>query len=280
MAEEKTDVVEEQDNLVDVLNDFNAGKAPEQDASEETQEQAQERKEAVEYLIDNKFEDTPEGRAKLAKSYTELQSKTDKEKAQFNQKFQHYDRLDKLDTYLKENPEAVKLLQTKINQEKEQLKGPPAKPEGYDILDESIEGSESALWREEYNTWLIDQGRQAAAEEVNKYKQDIARQQMVQKDDQELTDLGLSDSDKKSFRKFLSDPGNLNNQTLVQIWKFLNGDGGIMPSGGSNATRKNLQTSAAAVSGNTPAAVTPQSEELDKFWDGIMNTTNRVSSKK
>ena len=277
MAEEnKAEQTDNQDNLIDVLEDFNNdNQAPEQDSSDETNQQAQERQDAVKYLIDNKFEDTPEGREKLAKSYTELQSKTDKDKAQFNQKFQHYDRLDKLDGYLKENPEAVKLLQTKISQEKEQLKGPPTKPEGYDILDEAIENSDSAKWRDDYNSWLVDQGRVAAQEEVQKYKNDIAKQSLIRKDDTELSELGLSDDDKKQFRTFLNDPGNLNNKTLVQIWKFLNGDGGVMPSG-ENSTRKNLQTSAAAISGKAPNAITPQSEELDKFWDGIMDTTNRV----
>tara|TARA_R110002110_G_scaffold116418_2_gene287919 strand:+ start:4712 stop:5563 length:852 start_codon:yes stop_codon:yes gene_type:complete len=275
MAEENKTEILEKDNLIDVLEDFNDGNAPARDESEETNKEAQERQEAVKYLIDNKFEDTPEGREKLAKSYTELQSKTDKDKAQFSEKSEHYGRLDKLDGYLKENPGAVKLLQSHISEEKEQLKGPPTKPDGYDILDEAIEGSESALWRDGYNTWLIDQGRVAAQEEVQNYKDDLAKQAVMRQDDEELSGLGLSDADKEEFRSFLTNPGNLTNETLVNIWKFLNSDGGVMPSG-KTATRKNLQTSAASVSGNTPSAITPQSEELDSFWDGIMDTTNRV----
>ena len=211
----------------------------------------------------------------MATAYKELQSKTDKEKSAFNQKFSHYERLDKLDNYLKEHPESVQLLQSKITEEKEQLKGPPPKPEGYDILDESIESTESATWRDEYNAWLIEQGRLAAANEVQQFKDDLASREMARQDDKELTDLGLNDADKGEFRKFLNDPGNLNNKTLVDVWRFLNGDGAVIPSGDNTAARKNLQTSAAAVQGNAPAAITPQSEELNKFWDGIMKTTNR-----
>lgn len=275
MANEKNTVENTEDNLIDVLSDFNTG-SESVASTEETTEQAQERQEAISYLIDNKFQDTPEGRTQLATAYKELQSKTDKEKAAFNQKFQHYDRLDKLDHYLKDHPESVKLLQTKINEEKEQLAGPPPKPDGYDILDEAIDNSESAQWRDQYNAWLIDQGRVAAAKEVQTFKDDLAHREMARQDDQELTNLGLDDGQKLQFRKFLSDPGNLNNKTLVDVWRFLHGDGAVIPSGGNTADRKNLQTSAAAVSGKAPSAITPQSTELNEFWDGIMNTTNRV----
>ena len=127
--EEKTVDTPQDDNLIDVLQDFNenAGLAPsssDYESAEESTQEAQDRTEAVEYLINNKFQDTPEGRQALAKAYTELQSKTDKEKAEFQTKSEHYTRLDKLDGYLKENPEAVKLLQSRIAEEKESLKGP------------------------------------------------------------------------------------------------------------------------------------------------------------
>ena len=276
MATEEKKVEQPEDNLIDVLDEFNAQGGSDVVAAEtESPEQAQERQEAISYLIDKKFKDTPEGREQLATAYKELQSKTDKEKTAFNQKFDHYERLDKLDGYLKEHPESVQLLQSKISEEKEQLKGPPNKPDGYDILDEAIDSTESAVWRDEYNAWLIEQGRLAAANEVQQFKDDLASQDFARRDDKELSDLGLDDGQKGEFRKFLNDPGNLNNKTLVDVWRFLNGDGAVMPSGDKAADRKNLQTSAAAVQGNSPTAISPQSEELNKFWDGIMKTTNR-----
>jgi len=275
MAKEEQNVEQSEDNLIDVLDEFNTQKEGSEGVSTETEEQAQDRQEAVAYLIDKKFQDTPEGREQLATAYKELQSKTDKEKVAFNQKFEHYERLDKLDGYLKEHPESVKLLQSKITEEKEQLKGPPNKPEAYDILDESIDGSESAIWRDEYNEWLVEQGRMAAANEVQQFKNEIANRELARRDDQELTDLGLDANAKVEFRQFINDPGNLNNKTLVDVWRFLNGDGAVMPSGENTADRKNLQTSAAAVSGKAPSAITPQSEELNKFWEGIMDTTSR-----
>jgi len=277
MATEEKKVEQSEDNLIDVLDEFNAKQEGSDVVAAETEspEQAQDRQEAISYLIDKKFQDTPEGREKLATAYKELQSKTDKEKSAFNQKFDHYERLDKLDSYLKEHPESVQLLQSKITEEKEQLAGPPPKPDGYDILDESIENTESSTWRDEYNAWLIEQGRLAAANEVQQFKNDLASREMARQDDAELTQLGLDNDQKGEFRKFLNDPAHLNNKTLVDVWRFLNGDGAVMPSGGKTADRKNLQTSAAAVQGNTPTAITPQSEELNKFWDGIMKTTNR-----
>ena len=271
-------------DLTDVLNDFNSQSGDgsnTEEFTEETTEQTQERQEAVQYLIDNKFQDTPGGRQELAKAYTELQSKTDKDKAQFQRKSDHYTRLDKLDGYLKENPDAVKMLQSRIQDEKKKLQGPPDKPDDYDILDEGVESSSSSEWREKYNAWLINEGRTAAKAEVDAFKNDLKQQDLARRDDNELSDLGLSSDDKAHFRQFLQDPANLNNKTLVQIWKFLNGDGAVIPNGKNGAAKnKNLQTSAAAVSGNTPATITPQSAELDEFWDGIMSTTNRVSGSK
>ena len=84
--QETTDNPEVVDVLGD-LNEFNVQGSEEsqEEVNEESlqeTEQTQEEKvaEARKWLIENKFEDTEEGREKHAKSYRELQSKHDKEK--------------------------------------------------------------------------------------------------------------------------------------------------------------------------------------------------------
>ena len=97
-------------NVVDVLNDFNITKGsseePQEEATQpeesnvETQEESNVSTEG--WLIENKFKDDDEGRANLAKSYRELQSKSDKEKGELGKKADQFNRLEKLDTLLDE----------------------------------------------------------------------------------------------------------------------------------------------------------------------------------
>ncbi len=279
--EKKQQVMESGDNLIDVLDDFNTPTGSQEAQSEnvetakETPEQVEDRQDAVNYLIDNKFADDPKGREQLAKAYRELQSKSDQEKAEFNKERQRNEKLGALDNYLKENPSVVKLIQEKVAQSKEELDGPPIKPENYDILDESIEGSEAQKWRMGYDKWLVEQGRKAATEEVNKLKNAMAQQEVVKKDTQELRDLGLSDDDISTFRGFINDPGNLNNANLVKIWKLLSGKGEEPLQNAKKTATQNQQVSAAAISGYSNPVKTRQSQELDQFWDGIMDTSQR-----
>ena len=130
-------------NMIDVLDDFNKGSSEEtqpEESNVETQpeEAIDNTKENVQWLIDSKFKDDEEGREKLAKSYRELQSKYDKDSNRSKEDQEKYERLEKLDGFLQENPEVVKTMKEKVDTIAKAESGPPKKPEDYDILDESI----------------------------------------------------------------------------------------------------------------------------------------------
>ena len=171
-------------NMIDVLDDFNQGSSEETQAegsNVETQpeEAIDNTNEDVQWLIDNMFKNDDEGRENLAKSYRELQSKYDKDSNRSKEDQEKFDRLEKLDGFLQENPEVVKTMKEKVDTIAKAESGPPKKPEDYDILDESIDDTSSATWRGEYDNWLITQGQKAAKEELNAYRAelDAAKQQ-------------------------------------------------------------------------------------------------------
>ena len=138
-------------NMIDVLDDFNQGSSEEpveqevqtEDSNVETQpeEKVETTEENVKWLIDNKFKDDEEGKENLAKSYRELQSKHDKDNSKNKDESEKFERLEKLDMFLKDNPEVVKTMKSKVDDIAKTESGPPKKPGDYDILDESIEGT-------------------------------------------------------------------------------------------------------------------------------------------
>ena len=283
MSDDQTQQVEEtnEDNLnvVDVLQDFNTARgSSEEPATEEVQleesnVEAKEEKvvDSKSWLIENKFEDTDEGRSNLAKSYRELQSKIDKDKVEIDKKASDLERLEKLDALLKENPNVVTAMKDALNEEQEQVDGPPQKPESYDILDESIDGTESNAWRQQYDEWLISQGRKQAVEEVNNFKQEIALKESQMKELAELQAMGMSDEEIVDYKNFISSDQNLTNETLVQVYRFLKGN-----KAKTNTETKVEQpivekrTTAAATTGSIPPAKKTAEKEKDEFFDSLM----------
>jgi|3_EtaG_2_1085321.scaffolds.fasta_scaffold02826_2 hypothetical protein len=291
--EEKQATEETTDNLVDVLDEFNSG---EEVKAEEVQDKEQgsdeskepesvgegktetERQEAIQWLIDNKFKDDDKGKQDLAHAYKELQSKTDKERAEtdkeraeFTQQAQKYEQLDKLDGYLRDNPDVVKQLSERVKMDVDK---PPPKPEEYDILDEQIEGSDSAKWREQNDQWLVNRGAQIAKDEIGQFKAEIQAKEQRESEINELKDLGLDESDIESFNTFMTDNSNLTTPNLVKIWKFLSQhkDGNSQKAAG-----RKEETTAAASPGKAPVTdVDPSSKEVDTFWDGIMDNSRKV----
>mgnify|MGYP003636416716 FL=1 len=165
------------DNLMGMLNTFNEPSSSEEvnvenEIESETEEAielseeeiTQKEEEAVEevkkWLIDNKFEDTEEGRDKLADAYKNIQSAKDKAEGELREKSSKYEKLEVIDSWLQKNPHIVEKLQDEAN--KQEAGGPPQKPEDYEILEEASDGSSSQVWRQEYDQWLIDQGAQKA----------------------------------------------------------------------------------------------------------------------
>ena len=267
-------------NMIDVLDDFNKGSSEEPQAEEvqaeesnvETQpeEAINNTKEDVQWLIDNKFKNDEEGRENLAKSYRELQSKYDKDSNRSKEDQEKFDRLEKLDSFLKENPEVVKTMKDKVDTIARNEAGPPKKPEDYDILDESIDDTSSAKWRGEYDNWLITQGQKAAKEELNAYKAELDAAKQQAKEVSELKKMGLSDEEIPDYYNFVTSDANLTTENLVKIYRYLKVDEGNTDSGTTQQPVPTKRTSAAAATGSTPPAKSSEKKVVEEFWDGIM----------
>lgn len=287
----ETQIVQD-DNLMSALNNFNAGVTGSQETEVEveeptTEESAQlseeeitEQEEAVEevrkWLIDNKFEDSEEGRQKLADAYKNIQSAKDKAEGELREKSSKYEKLDKLDEWLKSNPKIVEMLQNEA--EKQEANGPPEKPEDYDLMEESVEGSASNLWRKEYDEWLIEQGAQKAMQQFETVRQKENAVKAQEAEINELKSLGMTDDEIKSFYGFMQSPDNVTTSNMVKVWKVLSGkekENAEASSGNKTKDSKKVLEmekvqSGASVEGKPTPAKKPQDKELDDFMKGIM----------
>jgi len=261
--------------MIDVLDDFNKGSSEEtqpEESNVETQpeEAIDNTKENVQWLIDSKFKDDEEGREKLAKSYRELQSKYDKDSNRSKEDQEKYERLEKLDGFLQENPEVVKTMKEKVDTIAKAESGPPKKPEDYDILDESIDDTSSAKWRGEYDNWLITQGQKAAKEELNSYKAELDAAKQQAEEVGKLKEMGLSDEEIPDYYNFVTSDANLTTENLVKIYRYLKVDDSNTDSSTTQQPVPTKRTSAAAATGSTPPAKSNDKKEVEQFWDGIM----------
>jgi|TARA_R100001198_G_scaffold55395_1_gene31390 hypothetical protein len=287
----ETQIVQD-DNLMSALNNFNAGVTGSQETEVEveeptTEESAQlseeeitEQEEAVEevrkWLIDNKFEDSEEGRQKLADAYKNIQSAKDKAEGELREKSSKYEKLDKLDEWLKSNPKIVEMLQNEA--EKQEANGPPEKPEDYDLMEESVEGSASNLWRKEYDEWLIEQGAQKAMQQFETVRQKENAVKAQEAEINELKSLGMTDDEIKSFYGFMQSPDNVTTSNMVKVWKVLSGkEKENAEASSDNKTKDSKKVlemekvqSGASVEGKPTPAKKPQDKELDDFMKGIM----------
>ena len=172
------------DNLLNELSSFNKGSVE----SEETVEANEEVKEETEvteeqskqWIIENKFADNKEGQEKLASAYKELQSKSDKDMNEFKSKMKQYEQFEQLDKILSENPSVVEAMQDELK--KLANKGnSPDKPEDYDILDETLEGTSSYKWRQDYDKHLVEMGKVAAKAEVDNLRAEMKQKRNYSK---------------------------------------------------------------------------------------------------
>ena len=267
-------------NMIDVLDDFNQGSSEEpveqevqtEDSNVETQpeEKVETTEENVKWLIDNKFKDDEEGKENLAKSYRELQSKHDKDNSKNKDESEKFERLEKLDMFLKDNPEVVKTMKSKVDDIAKTESGPPKKPGDYDILDESIEGTPSSIWRAEHDNWLVTQGKKAAKEELDAYKAELEGAKQQANEVAELKKMGLSDEEIPEYYNFVTSDANLTTENLVKIYRYLKVDEDNTSSGKTQQPVPTKMTSAAAATGSTPPAKNSDKKEVEQFWDGIM----------
>lgn len=279
-----------EDNLLAELDEFNSGSSPEPEVEEPQEEEVleaqpdenndneepNEQSQVEQWLIENKFANDEEGVQKLADAYKQLQSKSDKDRNEWANEKNKYEKLAQLDEFLSNNPDVVQKLTESVQEKQKDMNAPPVKPDDYDILDESIENSSSAKWRAEHDKWLISQGATQAMLEVEKLKSELSQSQAFEAETIELQKMGLSDTDIVEYRQFMADPNNVSQENLVEIWKTLSKKGNnSKPEVAQQAPKvKNKQNSAASVSGNAPQAIEPEEKAVDDFWKGIMEFNN------
>ena len=294
MSKETTNTQEtKDDNLMGMLNTFNDGPSSSEETNVEneieseteetvglsekeiTQEEEKAVDEVKKWLIDNKFEDTEEGRDKLADAYKNIQSAKDKAEGELREKSSKYEKLEVIDSWLQKNPHIVEKLQDEAN--KQEAGGPPQKPEDYEILEEASEGSSSQVWRQEYDQWLIDQGAQKAMKQFEGVRQQESEVKARQAEIKELKSLGMTDDEIKSYYGFMKSPENVTTSNMVKVWKVLNGkeESVTSPSEKEKASQSKVLEmekvqSGAAVEGKPTPVKKPAEKELDDFMKGIL----------
>ena len=258
---------EQTDNsdMVDVLGDLDNFNTQSSDVQDDVNQESLEDtnvslSDAKNWLIDNKFEDSEEGRKKLAESYKSLQSKYDKEKPG-----KELEKLQKLDSFLKDNPNVVSVMKEEVNKMQQNLTGPPQKPEEYDSYDEETEGTSSYKWRQEYNQYLVDQGKNAAKVEVNALRSEMQQERSSKDRVAKLRAMGMSNDEIKEYDKFMSDDANVSEENLVEIFRFLKAR-----DTGEPIKPIQKRTSAAAVSGSSPPQGKTSDKEQEEFFKGLM----------
>tara|TARA_Y100001973_G_C5201340_1_gene337927 strand:+ start:951 stop:1781 length:831 start_codon:yes stop_codon:yes gene_type:complete len=272
----------QKESIIDVLTDFNNNVTQEtpQKVINEPLEVANEDangKEVepeVQWLIENKFQDNDEGKEKLIKSYREIVSARDKDRNQFDKQLNEIKPAIELHQLLTENPDLAQRFKDSVKTQEAENNKMPEKPEEYDILDESIEGTESYKWRKSYDEFLLNQGRMQAKAEVDNFKAELQQQREFEQQNAELAQKGLSSEQINSFRNFVSNPEEVNTDILLQVWASHTGQ----QIGNKQAVPAMQRTvSPASVPGSTVPAPKPNSldKQADALMEGIMAFSNK-----
>ncbi len=252
-----------EENPLKVLEDFNASSLA---ADKETQEEAKSGKQEAEgeseadWLIENKFRNDDKGRNNLIESYQNIQGRATKAEAALK----GTESLQQLDEFLRENPNIVKLIQREINTRQNGSKV-PEKPEDYDMLDESIEGTSSYKWREQHDEYLVQRGAAEALKEVNAFKQELAEKDAINQRTKDLMKLGLTKAEITEYDVFIQNPKHKTEENLVKVWRYLSGkESSAKESKEAVLTKEGKQTTAAAISGAVPAQTSDSKKKAEE----------------
>ncbi len=284
-----------QNDVMEALEDFNnpvkesgsdevetKGAEPEVKAQPEKKSEVNDNPERtdespVDWLIDNKFRNDEDGRQSLADSYKNMQSMKDKAEQELKSQSGEYDRLSKLDKFLKENPNVVNVIQEEVTKVAESSDASPDKPEDYDILDESVNGTSSQKWRASYDEWLIEQGARKAMQYVDDVRSQDAQQVSFQAEVDQLKSLGMTDKEIESYYGWMNNPDNVTTENKVKIYKILNGqvskesnDVDVKGSTGQSVKEMSKNVSAGAVEGKASAVKTNFEKEQEDWVTSIM----------
>jgi len=285
-------------NVVDILTEFNNSKSASPTESEEVvetkvaTESATDLKEEVvekteveeltedekEWIIKGKFKSDEDGIKALAESYRSLQGEYDKKNSEFSEKEKHFEGLAELESWLIENPEAVKLLKQEYVGEADGPK-PPEKPEDFQPLDIGVDGTPTNDWFLALNEYNVERGRREAQKEVEAFKTEMTmaeqKKQAEAERNQALIDAGLSADEIDDYNSFMRNPEVSNSENLVKIYRVLSGKQQTKPTEEVSelenpAKKKVVKTvSAAAVSGSVPK-VSSVEESRQNFLEGIL----------
>ena len=234
----------------------------------------------VEWLIDKKFKDDPEGRKALVDSYKGIQGRADTSETALKESKDENKTLKELESWLRENPNVVKLIQSEVKKEQNVLVE-PSKPEDYDILDEAVPNSSSAKWRNEFNDYLVNRGSAEAKKQVNVLRDELKEESAETLTRNELKAEGLSDEDIAEYETFYSNPENVTTKNSVKAWQHLSGkkvstkEPETLPNPVDKPVDKGNVTSAAAIPGATVEELTEIGEEAKKVEDSIMALSNK-----
>ena len=277
-----TEVKPQDDNLVDVLNDFNTvdeGSSETVDTKEAKGETKRvEDKPSEKWLINNKFKNDEEGVSQLANAYKELQSNSDKQINEYKGKMQRLSKLEQLDKVLSKSPTVVQAMQDELVRLRDGAMKAPTKPEDYDILDETVEGTSSYKWRQEYDKHLIDSGRNAAKEEVDSLRNEMRQKEANQARVSKLKEMGMESEEINQYFKFMTEKKNLTDENLVPIWRLLSGKEDLSTSNQetpSNTNPEQRRITAAAVEGKAPQQIKSDDKAKDEFWNSIMKSARQ-----
>lgn len=265
----ETEVVEEStetpETVEEILAKSRGSRSTETEEPEDPGEPVEESEDETEWLIENKFKKDDKGIAALTESYRKLQSDRDKYKTELEQGKDRRESLSAMDEFLREpgNEDIVRAIQARVTQMTDPK--PPEKPEDYDALDESIEGSSSWKWRKAHDEYLIQKGRfEARKSESERRKADDEKTSKEQYSSG-LLKAGLKEDELQSFEKFMDDPANNTPENHVKIFRLLSGN---LP----EAEAKKI-ASAAAIEGNEPKPKKKDKaqEKQERLQKGIMS---------
>ena len=259
------------------------------------------------WLIDKKFENTPEGVKELVKAYSNVQSQFDKK---YNPLKKELDELKirvkpllALNQFINDNPEAPVALNKILEKKKNKDKGlePPVKPDDFNVADIYEKGTSSYDYHQAELGYHRAMGIQESSKRMDKLEQKLSKKE---KDDKEfkalITDLkskGLEDDEIESYLNYAADPdiGTPENQIVAfrairdkdkSVEKPTKKDTEEKPDEKTEvktdekivetddptvkSKSKNKPVSAVAESGTADSAVDPVVVEKAKLWSGIM----------
>jgi hypothetical protein len=278
-------------DLTEELISFNKGESPEgtednvdvvESDKQEVVEAKEVSKEAVEdWLIDNKFKDTEEGREKLAESYKNLQSEYDKLKNSPEEDGRAKEAI-AFAEWVANNDEAREAINSISNKESNpQLEV----PDDFDPLEMYTEGTSSNEW------WKSSQDA-----ERNKLRQEITTQVSGEfdkrdnkvKEQEEATSMieylskeqNLSEAEIADYLEFVGNEDSYSPDNLVQLYRMTKGDAVqpqnnklVNPESQTQMTKDIPQNVNAAVSTgvNPPAETNP----VDSLMDSLMSNSKR-----